>query len=83
MADKNGVRIRFETEMQNENVCFCVEPEMDYAQRVFVENSGTSSIYFNYYSPLHWIHCFKFEDEEKVTRNNPLEISPGERKKAL
>ncbi|KAI4888968.1 hypothetical protein NFI96_014931, partial [Prochilodus magdalenae] len=78
VADKHGVHISSETEMVNEKICFCVEREEVYEQKLFVENRGTSSVYFTYYSPLHWIHCFMFEDAERVTRNKPLLLGPGE-----
>uniref|UniRef100_A0AAR2JEJ9 RNA helicase n=1 Tax=Pygocentrus nattereri TaxID=42514 RepID=A0AAR2JEJ9_PYGNA len=78
VADKNGIHISSETEMVDAKIYFCVEREEVYEQKLFVENRGTDSVYFTYYSPLHWIHCFKFEDPERVTRSNPLLLSPGE-----
>ncbi|XP_017548982.1 putative helicase mov-10-B.2 [Pygocentrus nattereri] len=78
VADKNGVHISSETEMVDGKVCFCVEREEVYEQKLFVENRGTDSVYFTYYSPLHWIHCFMFKDPERVTRSNPLHLSPGD-----
>uniref|UniRef100_A0AAR2KNG8 RNA helicase n=1 Tax=Pygocentrus nattereri TaxID=42514 RepID=A0AAR2KNG8_PYGNA len=81
VADKNGVHISSETEMVDGKVCFCVEREEVYEQKLFVENRGTDSVYFTYYSPLHWIHCFMFKDPERVTRSNPLHLSPGEKMK--
>uniref|UniRef100_A0A3B4CLG4 RNA helicase n=1 Tax=Pygocentrus nattereri TaxID=42514 RepID=A0A3B4CLG4_PYGNA len=64
--------------MVDGKVCFCVEREEVYEQKLFVENRGTDSVYFTYYSPLHWIHCFMFKDPERVTRSNPLHLSPGD-----
>ncbi|KAL7828691.1 hypothetical protein SRHO_G00323250 [Serrasalmus rhombeus] len=78
VADKNGIHISSETEMVDAKIYFCVEREEVYEQKLFVENRGTDSVYFTYYSPLHWIHCFMFEDPERVTRSNPLHLSPGE-----
>ncbi|KAL7884849.1 hypothetical protein AOLI_G00076190 [Acnodon oligacanthus] len=78
VADKNGVHITSETEMVDGKVCFCVEREEVCEQKLFVENRGKDSVYFTYYSPLHWIHCFVFEDPKRVTRSKPLHLSPGD-----
>ncbi|XP_072537725.1 putative helicase mov-10-B.2 [Salminus brasiliensis] len=78
LADKNGVHVTSDIEMVNDKIHFFVDCKVVHEQKLFVENKGDSNVYFTYYSPLQWIHCFKFEDAERVTRNNPLLISPGE-----
>ncbi|XP_066499872.1 putative helicase mov-10-B.2 [Hoplias malabaricus] len=78
VADKHGVHIISETGLVSGKTCFCVDTTEYYEQRLLVENKGASSVYFTYYSPLHWIHCFMFDDSEKVTRSNPLQLRPGE-----
>ncbi|XP_066500136.1 putative helicase mov-10-B.2 [Hoplias malabaricus] len=78
VADKNGIHISSENEMVDGRIHICVEKAEVYEQRLFVENKGMSNIYFTYYSPLHWIQCFKFEDSQRVTRNNPLLLVAGE-----
>uniref|UniRef100_W5JXH6 RNA helicase n=1 Tax=Astyanax mexicanus TaxID=7994 RepID=W5JXH6_ASTMX len=78
MADKNGIQITSELEMVNDKMCICVEREGSYERKLFVENKGGSDVEFTYYSPLQWMHCFKFEDSARVTRNDPRLISPGE-----
>lgn len=67
-------------EMVDGRMCLRVDSEMVYEWTVFIENTGQHVVDFTYYSPLHWIHCFVFEDSRKVTRNNPLRLYPGEKK---
>uniref|UniRef100_A0A4W4DYM7 RNA helicase n=1 Tax=Electrophorus electricus TaxID=8005 RepID=A0A4W4DYM7_ELEEL len=79
VADKNGVQVSSELEMLDGKVCFFVDQAEVCRGSLLVENKGTSSVEFTYYSPLHWINCFKFEDSQKVTRNNPLRLDPGDK----
>ncbi|XP_076845743.1 putative helicase mov-10-B.2 [Brachyhypopomus gauderio] len=79
MSDKNGVRVSSELEMVDGKLCFHVDQAEACRWSLFVENKGTSILEFTYYSPLHWINCFKFEDSCKVTRNNPLRLCPGDK----
>ncbi|XP_017324243.1 putative helicase mov-10-B.1 [Ictalurus punctatus] len=85
VADKNGVRVHPEMEMEmvDGRMCLCVDSAEVYEWKVFVENTGQHVVDFTYYSPLHWIHCFIFEDSKKVTRNNPLSLLPGEKYEVL
>uniref|UniRef100_A0AAX7T2H5 RNA helicase n=1 Tax=Astatotilapia calliptera TaxID=8154 RepID=A0AAX7T2H5_ASTCA len=34
--------------------------------------------YFTYYTPLHWLKCLSLVDEQKVTKQNPLTLKPGD-----
>ncbi|KAM9475618.1 putative helicase mov-10-B.2 [Clarias gariepinus] len=79
VADKNGVRVSSEMEIVDGRMCFFVETAEVYEWKVFVENTGQDAVDFTYYSPLHWINCFVFEDSKKVTRSNPLSLRPGEK----
>ncbi|MCJ8734857.1 hypothetical protein PDJAM_G00240160 [Pangasius djambal] len=79
VADKNGVRVSSEMEIVDGRLCLCVDSTEVYEWKLFVENTGQYAVNFTYYSPLHWIHCFVFEDSRKVTRNNPLSLRPGEK----
>ncbi|KAB5567340.1 hypothetical protein PHYPO_G00231630 [Pangasianodon hypophthalmus] len=79
VADKNGVRVSSEMEIVDGRLRLCVESAEVYEWKLFVENTGQYAVNFTYYSPLHWIHCFMFEDSKKVTRNNPLSLRPGEK----
>lgn len=80
MADKHGVRVSSEREIVDGRMYVCVESAEDYEWKVYVENTGQHVVDFTYYSPLHWIQCFRFDDSKKVTRNNPLSLQPGEKK---
>lgn len=67
-------------EMVNGRICLSVESAEVYEWTLFVENTGQDVVDFTYYSPLHWIPCFVFEDSKKVTRSSPLSLCPGENK---
>lgn len=43
-----------------------------------VENTGSETLYFTYYTPLHWLKYFQLIDDHKVTRTNPLCLKPGD-----
>uniref|UniRef100_A0AAX7UQJ1 RNA helicase n=1 Tax=Astatotilapia calliptera TaxID=8154 RepID=A0AAX7UQJ1_ASTCA len=43
-----------------------------------VKNTGTETVYFTYYTPLHWLKCLSLVDEQKVTKQNPLTLKPGD-----
>uniref|UniRef100_A0A669ER19 RNA helicase n=1 Tax=Oreochromis niloticus TaxID=8128 RepID=A0A669ER19_ORENI len=43
-----------------------------------VKNTGTETVYFTYYTPLHWLKCLSLVDEQKVTKQNPLSLKPGD-----
>ncbi|XP_027022292.2 putative helicase mov-10-B.1 [Tachysurus fulvidraco] len=79
VADKHGVRVSSERETVDGRMHVCVDSADDYEWKVYVENTGQHVVDFTYYSPLHWIQCFRFDDSKKVTRNNPLSLLPGER----
>ncbi|KAI5610195.1 putative helicase mov-10-B.2, partial [Silurus asotus] len=78
VSDKNGIRVSSEIEMKDGKICFSVDNAEVYEWKLFIENTGQYVVDFNYYSPLHWINCFVFEDSRKVTRTNPLTLHPGE-----
>ncbi|KAI5095127.1 putative helicase mov-10-B.1, partial [Silurus meridionalis] len=78
VSDKNGIRVSSEIEMKDGKICFSVDNAEVYEWKLFIENTGKYVVDFNYYSPLHWINCFVFEDSRKVTRTNPLTLHPGE-----
>lgn len=80
MADKHGVRVSSERDVVDGRMQVCVDSEDVCEWKVFVENQGQYVVDFTYYSPLHWIECFNFDDAKKVTRNNPLTLHPGENK---
>uniref|UniRef100_A0A3Q4I2S6 RNA helicase n=1 Tax=Neolamprologus brichardi TaxID=32507 RepID=A0A3Q4I2S6_NEOBR len=42
------------------------------------DNTGTETVYFTYYTPLHWLKCLSLVDEQKVTKQNPLSLKPGD-----
>ncbi|KAF7695436.1 hypothetical protein HF521_007159 [Silurus meridionalis] len=78
VSDKNGIQVSSEIEMKDGKICFSVDNAEVYEWKLFIENTGKYVVDFNYYSPLHWINCFVFEDSRKVTRTNPLTLHPGE-----
>lgn len=43
-----------------------------------MKNTGTETVYFTYYTPLHWLKCLSLVDDQKVTKQNPLTLKPGD-----
>ncbi|KAJ8386394.1 hypothetical protein AAFF_G00170990 [Aldrovandia affinis] len=83
VADKNGIKITSDVdtpESSAEGKIRCdVERggEESHVVSISVQNTGTESVYFCYYSALHWLHFFVLFDEKRVTRASPLLLSPG------
>lgn len=80
IADKYGVRVSSEVQMEDGKIQFCVDRAEVYELKLFVENTGQEVVHFTYYTALHWLQCFTLEDSQKVTRNNPLCLEPREYK---
>uniref|UniRef100_A0A672H421 RNA helicase n=1 Tax=Salarias fasciatus TaxID=181472 RepID=A0A672H421_SALFA len=78
MADKNGVAITSDDPFEDGKLGVCVENKYEHVINLLVENSGTKSVYFMYYTPLHWLKYFSLSDEHRVTRLNPLLLQPGD-----
>ncbi|XP_030640613.1 putative helicase mov-10-B.2 [Chanos chanos] len=78
IADKGGISIFSDHGVSDGKIRFSVENVEAYELKLFVKNTGQSNVYFNYYSALHWMNCFTFEDREKVTRSHPKLLNPGE-----
>lgn len=80
ISDKEGVAITTDHNMEEGKISFSLEGGIkEHVICLFVDNRGSSSVYFTYYSALHWMSCFTLEDQYKVTRLNPLQLLPGER----
>ncbi|XP_077079161.1 putative helicase mov-10-B.2 isoform X1 [Siphateles boraxobius] len=79
IADKHGVRLFSELQIEDGKIQLCVERAEVYELKLFVENTGQEAVYFTYYTALHWMQCFTLEDSSKVTRNNPLRLEPSEK----
>uniref|UniRef100_A0AAY4B686 RNA helicase n=1 Tax=Denticeps clupeoides TaxID=299321 RepID=A0AAY4B686_9TELE len=77
-ADKEGIKIQSDRELVDGTLRFSVNTVNTYEIKLFVENTGVTTLLFTYYSPLHWLQSFYLEDDQKVTRANPLALSPGE-----
>uniref|UniRef100_A0A672H426 RNA helicase n=1 Tax=Salarias fasciatus TaxID=181472 RepID=A0A672H426_SALFA len=60
------------------HTCICFFFFYQHVINLLVENSGTKSVYFMYYTPLHWLKYFSLSDEHRVTRLNPLLLQPGD-----
>ncbi|XP_077079162.1 putative helicase mov-10-B.2 isoform X2 [Siphateles boraxobius] len=79
IADKHGVRLFSELQIEDGKIQLCVERAEVYELKLFVENTGQEAVYFTYYTALHWMQCFTLEDSSKVTRNNPLRLEPSKK----
>jgi len=78
IADKNGVRVSSDLQIEDGKIQLSVERAEVYELKLFVENTGQEAVYFTYYTALHWLQCFTLEDRKKVTRNNELRLEPRE-----
>uniref|UniRef100_A0A8C7R6U0 RNA helicase n=1 Tax=Oncorhynchus mykiss TaxID=8022 RepID=A0A8C7R6U0_ONCMY len=79
ISDRGGVRITSDHPVVDGLIKFSLESETEvYVVRLFLENSSPSPLFFTYYSALHRMTCFNLQDKQKVTRNNPLQLGPGD-----
>ncbi|KAK5863608.1 hypothetical protein PBY51_000629 [Eleginops maclovinus] len=78
ISDKHGVRVDTDTDQfENGKLCLRVDGTCECVVNLKVENTGTESVYFTYYTPLHWLRDFMLKDELNVTKKNPLCLKPG------
>uniref|UniRef100_A0A669CX79 RNA helicase n=1 Tax=Oreochromis niloticus TaxID=8128 RepID=A0A669CX79_ORENI len=70
ISDKNGISITSERSFENGKLHLQIT--------LHVKNTGTETVYFTYYTPLHWLKCLSLVDEQKVTKQNPLSLKPGD-----
>uniref|UniRef100_A0A4W5LHS3 Uncharacterized protein n=1 Tax=Hucho hucho TaxID=62062 RepID=A0A4W5LHS3_9TELE len=80
ISDGGGVHITSDHAVVDGLIKFSLESELEvYVVRLFLENSSSSPLSFTYYSALHRMTCFNLQDKQKVTRNNPLQLGPGDK----
>uniref|UniRef100_A0A3P9BUE3 RNA helicase n=1 Tax=Maylandia zebra TaxID=106582 RepID=A0A3P9BUE3_9CICH len=72
ISDKNGISITSERSFENGKLHLRSEITLH------VKNTGTETVYFTYYTPLHWLKCLSLVDDQKVTKQNPLTLKPGD-----
>ncbi|XP_075997327.1 putative helicase mov-10-B.1 [Genypterus blacodes] len=78
-ADKGGIAITSDPVASGDKVQFTVDHLKDlFILRFHIENIGTNSVHFTYYTALHKIRCFTLEDKRRVTRASPLYLCPDE-----
>ncbi|KAL1020483.1 hypothetical protein UPYG_G00000620 [Umbra pygmaea] len=78
-SDRGGVRITSDHCFIDGCIVFSLESLTEvYTVRLFLQNVSSSPLLFTYYSALHRINCFTLQDTHKVTRNNPLQLAPGD-----
>uniref|UniRef100_I3K2W4 RNA helicase n=1 Tax=Oreochromis niloticus TaxID=8128 RepID=I3K2W4_ORENI len=78
ISDKNGISITSERSFENGKLHLQVEETFESEITLHVKNTGTETVYFTYYTPLHWLKCLSLVDEQKVTKQNPLSLKPGD-----
>ncbi|XP_060912677.1 putative helicase mov-10-B.2 isoform X2 [Labrus mixtus] len=78
ISDKRGVRINSDHEFDNGTLSLRVDETFECVVNLYVENTGTESVYFTYYTPLHWLKYFTLRDDEHVTKVSPLLLKPGQ-----
>ncbi|XP_054641470.1 putative helicase mov-10-B.1 isoform X2 [Dunckerocampus dactyliophorus] len=77
VADKNGIVITSKHQF-NDGSLFIELQKTECVVNLTVENSGTETVHFTSYTVLHKLSCFTLSDENKVTRQNPLVLKPGD-----
>ncbi|XP_041709795.2 putative helicase mov-10-B.1 isoform X1 [Coregonus clupeaformis] len=79
ISDRGGISITSDHVVVDGLIKFSLESETEvYVVRLFLKNSSSSPLSFTYYSALHRMTCFNLQDMHKVTRNNPLQLGPGD-----
>ncbi|XP_061113551.1 putative helicase mov-10-B.2 [Conger conger] len=84
ISDKCGITITSDHDGRGDaeagKTKFDVERSREaYMVTLCIENTGSDPVYFCYYAALHWLRCYSLHDEERVTRANPLLLTPGRR----
>uniref|UniRef100_A0AAX7UR01 RNA helicase n=1 Tax=Astatotilapia calliptera TaxID=8154 RepID=A0AAX7UR01_ASTCA len=75
---ETGVRYRRKTASLLMNKLNKTNGKLHLRITLHVKNTGTETVYFTYYTPLHWLKCLSLVDEQKVTKQNPLTLKPGD-----
>ncbi|CAL1606225.1 unnamed protein product [Knipowitschia caucasica] len=78
-SDKHGIRISCAEPFTDGKMSLCVESLSEHVVHLKIENTSNQTVHFIYYTALYWLQFFSLEDEHKVTKKNPLTLSPGER----
>ncbi|XP_036388728.1 putative helicase mov-10-B.1, partial [Megalops cyprinoides] len=79
IADKEGIVITSDHNIADGKIKLDVEHTSEvHVVKLLIQNTGMTSLYFCYYTALHWMRCFMLCDEKKVTRVCPLLLSPGD-----
>ncbi|XP_020490711.2 putative helicase mov-10-B.2 isoform X1 [Labrus bergylta] len=79
ISDKRGVCINSEHEFDNGTLSLRVDETFECVVNLYVENTGTETVYFTYYTPLNWMKYLTLRDDRHVTKVNPLLLKPGQR----
>ncbi|XP_066559522.1 putative helicase mov-10-B.1 isoform X2 [Amia ocellicauda] len=78
-ADKEGIVITSDHETKDGKIRFRAVPSNSaHMVRVYIKNQGPDPVQFTLYTSLHRFRYFTLVDEEKVTRNQPLLLIPGD-----
>ncbi|PWA28754.1 hypothetical protein CCH79_00014845 [Gambusia affinis] len=78
ITDKHGVSITADSPFENGKLVLRVQSIFEYVVKLNVKNTGTQSVYFTYYTPLHWLPYLSLSDEKRVTKQSPLSLNPGD-----
>ncbi|KAM6981807.1 putative helicase mov-10-B.2 [Tautogolabrus adspersus] len=78
ISDKRGVCIKSDHPFDNGTISVRVDETYECKVNLYVENTGTETVYFTYYTPLHWLRYFTLRDDKHVTKVNPLCLKPGQ-----
>lgn len=76
-SDRFGISITSEELFIDGKMSLYVESLSEYCLSLSIENTSNNTVHFTYYTALHWLQFFSLEDERRVTKANPLALSPG------
>uniref|UniRef100_A0A096M4W4 RNA helicase n=1 Tax=Poecilia formosa TaxID=48698 RepID=A0A096M4W4_POEFO len=77
ITDKHGISITADSPFENGKLVLCVQNTLEVV-KLNVKNTGPQSVYFTYYTPLHWLRYLSLSDEKSVTKRSPLFLNPGD-----
>ncbi|XP_077453696.1 putative helicase mov-10-B.1 isoform X2 [Stigmatopora argus] len=77
ISDKKGIAITSDKEFKDGSIWWEAETKQ-FTVNLDVKNTGTHPVDFMYYAALNKLSCFTLNDEQKVTRKNPLLLKPGD-----
>ncbi|XP_024148851.1 putative helicase mov-10-B.2 [Oryzias melastigma] len=78
ISDKPDICIISDCEIVDGKYRFLMKGTYEGSLTLSVKNIGQEVVFFTYYTPLYWLKCLKLSDAQGVTKQKPLQLSPGD-----